>query len=618
MPRRTGRSGSRENHRLPGTRRGCYVRRSARARRFLPAAGFVPIAGPLAISDPNFWTGLNVERVNLDRAFVRSVVHESFYVDPIDLSAPPPLKLYIVEDKPDYLLFFRDDVLPTPAPGPAAPADEPQPEVVDPGNILATLVVDDSKVIELLAGLRPGDVKITAEGGGKTFTGKLLNKGKSGRDPFPKNTKFEIQYLFSKLPPGRYTVRLSISKVRTASQQTKVESNKTAKLTFHLKPDPVKPGKPGTPPRGFGLKDPWFEKGYVLDKYLKWPWPPEEILKTPIEEINPDPGWVDPIRDLAEDIARKYPEAPVDPGAMHVYRNKDHSPSEAAEEPYAWLAFDNGAYAPMVLVPNGKGLGTSVPVTRVGVGGLDDSTHGASLREAGIRDLDAFAYAWSGLIEDTLDVTANTAKAMLGEGRKQAAAVENSLFLFAGVDKTLDAAMGAAGIKTPADLANSNAEALVRALGEDKISTAMAQRLVDDARKAVPAAQWSLGSVEVGLNKEQLRKLEQQGIFTLGDLEKAKQADVAKAVNVTGAQAGTMIQRGKSAREGAFKVRKEGAPVTEVLGVNVASGLGLRALGVDNVNQLAGAKAEVIVGAFGGNLEAAKGVIVEAQNFLKI
>src|SRR5262249_26497289 len=130
--------------------------------------------------------------------------------------------------------------------------------------------------------------------------------------------------------------------------------------------------------------------------------------------------------------------------------------------------------------------------------------------------IDTVAAGWKGLISDVLGVSDTTSTNLISEARDKGRALIGSLQQFSGVDLTLEQALQGQGINGPAALANANAATLAVALNR---SPTYVQTLIDQARNAVPASEWSLAVGNLGLSRTEVDGLASRGITTQKELQ---------------------------------------------------------------------------------------------------
>jgi hypothetical protein len=602
--------------------------------RYLPPAGYLPL-GPGGFSSNVFFQGLDVEQVQVDTAFLRLLVHQSWFLEPIDLSAPAPLRLYQAPQSVDYLLFVRRERRPVEPSGPPPP---PEPGTT-PSTGRINVDVDVSEALKSSAAVRTllpvgeklreeVNIKVWAEDDlGNEYQARFVPSG--SRIGFVGEKEFEFdrgiaRFTIAALPAGAYTVRVRMKGFKEASRRKTLNAGQTLRVVFKLVPETKKPGSGVEQPKGTGKGDwidlKWYDKIAVFERYFKWPWPPEEVLGfDPV--VDPPPFAVQEwMKDWADWFRLQQPAAPIDPGNIRIHIDRSHTPDVTPQDPYAYLVFgDGGAYVPVVLTPTDRTLDRPVAVTKGGLAGVDRDVED-QLKSVGLTDLDVLGASWKGLVADAMGVSAATASSVIAEARGKVDELQGSLRIFSGVEKTLEDGLKAAGINDAVGLANADAQTLVGRLGEQGVTLAFAQRLVDEARQAVPASAWSLSAGKLGLKDQEIAALNALGITTQGVL-KTRAADptertrISSSIGVSAGALGTLVDSIDIARFATeFKgTRITGAPTTSVVGVNRDSAKALAGIGVGTVRDLALANANVIASAFGGDLAKATEVINAAK-----
>jgi hypothetical protein len=621
--------------------------------RYLPAAGYLPI-GPGEFTQATFFQKLTTDQAELDPATLRLLVQQSWFLDPIDLAAPPPIRLYQSPANPGYLLFVRAEQQPAPAPDQTTSLATGTGRItVDlrldkrattsfgeggPGSGRGGIVewVENERDIFLKAGadgdtvpIPAGALKVVAkDADGQTYPATYVRPYFSVADVrFGKGAAFvggRARFRIANLPSGPYTVFVTLKGFQPASKGAMVQADQTAAVAFVLKPrtktPPPKGEKPGQSRPGGWIKPGWYEKAVVVDRYPRWPWPPPEEVPQFQRVVDPPPDdvvtWLE---DWAQWFAGEHPDAPVDPGDPQIVVDTTHTPDTMPANAYAYAVFgDGGAYLPLVLTPGGRSFERDVPLAKGGLAGVD-STAAEKLQVSGLGSLDVLAAGWAGLVADTLDVGDEAAAGVIGAAREQTEALQGSTQVFSGVDAALAAALAGQGFDSSVALANAEPQVLADQLGGAGITLAYARLLVDEARRAVPASEWSLSAPQLGLTDGAIAALSALGITSQRTF-KAQAADanmkgqIAGALGVAAGQidalAGAVAL--KSAAEIASE-RRGAAPVTGVIGANRETGLALANLGFNTVGKLAGANAANLAAAFGGNETLATAAINAAK-----
>jgi hypothetical protein len=619
---------------------------------FLPPAGYLPVgAGQFTLN--TFFTGLTVNAQTLDPAFLRLLVRQSWYLDPINLASPPAVRVYSPPGQPGYLLFVRDENVPAPAP-PPPPGPGPTPTtgrinvvvslleiaIPAPGRLLrksdaldaslAKLGVVDKTIVDVP--VRAGFVQVYAvDALGTRYPAQFVPQGFGPIVVRREQVIFHrgaARFTIPSLPPGDYTVYVQALGFKTASSSTTVTAGQTAEVSIFLVPDTGKPiGPVHVPVTGVGgswITPGWFGKVSVVNQPPKWPWPPdpgpegafETVVDPPPSEVE---GWVE---DWANYLHAAYPAAPIDPGGARLVVSAGHTPDQVANAPYAYLVFgDSGAYAPVVLTAKDKTLDRPVSLADGGLPGVEAGA-AEQFRDVGVTSLDVLAAGWTGLVGDVLGVGAAAAGGLISSARDAVGGLQGSLRVFGGVDATLETALKGAGIDGPTALANANPGDLSAKVGAAQLSPALAQVLVDEARGTVPSSQWSLGSPQLGLKDEEVAALQAQGITTLGQLlartkDDAGKVAVGTVLGISAGQVGSLVGGVVIPNAATLAAARLGsAPVTGLVGIDRGTGLALAHLGYGSAGALAKADPAALASAFGGDANRAAAAIQAAKAHL--
>ncbi|HEX5165031.1 MAG TPA: hypothetical protein VFV93_06510, partial [Thermomicrobiales bacterium] len=387
------------------------------------------------------------------------------------------------------------------------------------------------------------------------------------------------------------------------------------------KPEAAPKVKPDHRVDGSWLEKGWYDHINIVDGLLGWPWqePLPEIDINPLDDPRPEEvdGW---LTEWAGWIKEQYPGAPVDPGAVTIYLDAAHTPESTPSQAYAYAVFgEGGAYAPIVLTPAGRSLDQQVALDKGAVAGVDRGV-AQRLEALGVTSVDALSSSWSGLVAGALGIDDGAATALIADARAQIPALQSSLLGFSGVDSQLDATLKGTAFNTPVALANARPDDLVQAVVQQGTMTeAFAERLISEARRTVPADQWSLTSSQLNLKQEEITRLNQLGVTTLKQFTdlaatQAGAGSIAGVLNVTPAQVTSLSDQVTIKDAAALATdRIAVGAVTGVLGVNSETGRSLAGLGVATVGALATADPDALAAAFGGQRDSALAAINNAR-----
>jgi hypothetical protein len=603
--------------------------------RYLPAAGYLPV-GTLRFNRDTFFATLDTERIEVDPAFLRLLVQQSWFLEPIDLATPPPLRLYEIPDNASYVLFVRAERQPQPAQAQPTPTPPPGPT---PSAGRINIVVDVSEARAPFAAVgapfTPGmklkagvDIKVWAEDElGNEYPAQFVPTRSGVTLIGRQDLEFDkgmAQFAVKALAPGLYTVRAQIKGLKEARKSVKLNAGQTVSVVFKMVPDTKKPGgKTDQPPsvgKGDWIKPSWYDKVAVIEKYLKWPWPPEEIVGfDPV--VDPPPAEVQEwMQSWADWVKQQHPDAPVNPGDIGIYVDQSHTPDATPQHPYAYLVLgDGGVYVPVVLTPSDRTLDRPVSVAKGELSGVDRHVE-EQLKSVGLTDLDVLGASWQGLVADAMGVSVVAAGSAIAEARSRIVDLQSSLRIFSGVDRTLESILRAAGINDAVALANTDAQTLVNQLGTQGVTLAFAQRLVDEARRTVSIGTWSLGDTALGLKDQEIIALNALGITTKGAL-RSRATDAEERLRISSTlgispEALDTLVRGIDLVRFATAIRDTRAastPVTGLVGVNRENARALARLNLSTARDLAQANVNVVARAFGGDVAKATEVINAAR-----
>jgi hypothetical protein len=636
---------------------GAPTMRATDRFQYLPAGGYLKVGGS-AFSSTTFFQGLGVTTATIEAAFVRSLLHDSWYVEPMNLTATPLVTVYSVTGHPEYVVFVRGEK------APPAPEEPPPPSGPKTGRAVIDVTVN-RKDFEVIDAVREAidarednernifdrlkekqrNPKLRGDGDrllleenlfkvtlkdehGVSYPLKFVSSKKINRfeTRLDLGTLGQARFTSDDLPPGSYTATVQVKGFIKASQEKVVNAGATTTFTFKLKraKEPPKPGTK-TPPDKRAPGDfvgPGIKEIQVVEGYKRHGWPPEGWEEIP--PLGDPPDFIGEFMDKwAEHFGGLNPGDPIDPGDGGIYLNPGYDAHAVAEEPYAYMAFGpGGVYVPLVLTTTDYGVDHPVSASKSGLGGIDQETS-ERLSRQGIDSVDTVAGGWRGLISDTLGVSSETAGNLITEARDKSRALIGSLQQFSGVDGALEQSLQNAGIDGPSALANASAADLAQRL---ELSPTFAQRLIDQARNSVPSSEWSLGSSNLGLRSQEVETLHSRGITTLKQLRDSftngtdqDKASLAQALNrsvgeLSGAVETIAVKSGAQLKT----ERLESAPLTSVPGVTRGTMDALRDLNLRTVGDLAGAQADVVSRALGGDSARATNIIGNAATFRNI
>ena len=595
--------------------------------RYLPAGGYLP-TGTGGFNRDVFFSGVNVlslplsDGLTLSDSGRRELIGQSFRLEPIDLSAPPPVFVY--EDAAaNYLIFLRaDDWQPITARQTASL----QVNLDFSNEFYAYFVNDYPKYAEFIT------LTLT-NSAGQTFAPV------SGPTLFTGDAQFGWTYQFTNLLPGTYSISVIAPYFMPQTQAVSLTWWQTLKTDIEMtrryygfggidggieRPRQQAPnlsagsGRVASDAGGAWLKPGWYGKITAHPSELRWPWPPDAAWQTRTPQGDPPPDALQWQQSLAANLADAHSKAPIDAAQTRIFVDPDHTPDQVAAVPYAYLVMGaNGAYLPLTLTPNDHLLDRPVSVTKGALAGVDDDT-AMRLGSVGIHDLDTLAAAPSSLVGQALSLDADSSAGLITDARAAVATLQNSLRTFSGVGPDLNAALTNAGFASARDLANATPQVLAEKLGGSGVNAAFAQRLVAEARQVVPASAWSLNAPELGLKTQDITALQGQGIATQAQLQFRVSSDEGKqaVASLLGSPVETIatLTGGVERAASAFVTQKADAvPVTSLTGVNSDIGKGLASIGAATVGGLKNRTPESIAPLFGGDVARAAEIITAAK-----
>jgi hypothetical protein len=434
------------------------------------------------------------------------------------------------------------------------------------------------------------------------------------------------RFAIKNLPPGNYTVTARLFGFKSASQRRAVLAGQTPLVTLDLvrttKGLPEIPEKPKALGPGKWIGPGWYDKVGLLPEYVRWPWPEPELIPNFDPVVDPPPPEVaEWLQDWVGWLQTEYPEAPIDPGGIRIFVNRDHTPDTVPQDAYAYAVFgDGGAFMPITLTPTDRSFAIDVPVAKGELAGIDRDLAGA-LANAGLGNLDLLAASWSGLVADTLGIGTSAAIDVIGESRTKVDSLQGTLGMLTGVDEGLITALAESdlNITSLAMLANADRQELASQLAGAGVTQAFAARLIDEARRTVSAGDWSLGPGALGLAPSEVSGLEAIGITSQGSFKAAAakselKAEIAETLGVSEAAIDALADTITIKDSKAIVTEiQEAAPVSSATGVTGATAIKLANLNIKTLGDLRKADPNLVAGVFGGNIGMAETAIGSAR-----
>ncbi len=511
--------------------------------RYLPAAGY--LRGVENIG--RFFNGIPYQTAIIDPDTINAQLQASFWLPPIDLDDPPPIVVYRHARNDNIHIFTR---LPRSyeVEEPDDPPIEEQPRtgevrahVTVPVELLrsgfqAAAIAHATHVavvpppqlpsiihlIEVTA-TNPRGVQHTLEFSMRAT--ELLNV-----DGLRQET-VRLVYLATLLA-DKYVVGMTAASFVPSKKPITLNSGATVTVNFTL--ERRERGTEEVPPR-IAVRErtavAWIGR---LAEQL----PPEVDERWLIEppEFAEMEVWA---RRLGELLGDQYPDEVIDPLEPRIFIDPAADPTHAPEHPIAYVEYGKGGAAvPLTIIPQEGTLDRPTTIAKGNLEGVDvDMTH--RLDKGNISELDELAYAPAVFVSDALNVDVGTAALLTAQAQERVSELQGSPLLLTGVGAGEIERMAAVLDVATADLtlstiANAKTSRLLTDNGFS--SAAFATRIIDEARRAVPAAEWSLDDEVLGLGSADVVSLQTIGIETKADLR--TRTDVVDALSSGGADAG--------------------------------------------------------------------------------
>lgn len=523
---------------------------------FLPAAGYLPIQGrtqPRAFRTTRFF-GNELTEQSIDPALVRSLFHESFYLDPIRPGIDA-IDLYQVNltSEVSYRLFARrQQPIILPEPEPDSPEDSTRP--IATGDLYITVLDAAGKVV---SDDRVQRVQVTHQTSGKVY---VAQKGKPYRDRpsslrqyknFLETERTRVAakyknrvrldrsvsssndfvalppkepsvYTFDNLPAGRYTVlAIPTQKIEVGvSRQVTVRANISNIATAIVRPLSLKP------PRDFWIpEDILTPGGIILDGF--WMNPQWREIYPEWERdvfINPvvDPSAEDWIRLEDADIQFGLEEVLVknpasDPGLVMegaaIYLRRDYLPTQATDTVVAFAQTSDGQRFPVIPLAADNALDKPASVDRTTIPDFDRATVDR-LNQAGLSELDAIASAPTQLVAAVLGQDKTYSTSLITDARETLQAdFRNGYLGYAGITPEQNTRLKQLGSKV--DLANASRDTIAAALQMGS-NNRFVDRFLTDVKATVPVASYDL--IRSGIDAAKAEALADLNINSTKDL----------------------------------------------------------------------------------------------------
>lgn len=514
---------------------------------WLPPAGILPV-GARGFAYRTFFKHQSLAPIQVDIAFARQVIQDSFYREPFR-SNDPEVELQVLQFRghPEYVVYCRVERVESATP----PQIEPLP---GPGGFDIDITWPTGSDPEIL------DVWAQDETG-KRFPA-IVDPLIALKVPHIFFRNDSARYRVRGLMPGQYWVKVKSRNFPIASVPAAAIAKTSVLVSVHLRhwQHPCPPKHKVTKPVDKILVDPdhrlvdnagRFYDGFAVmhDFRTKATAIPKSVVLAPgmqpsntVKDLIAE-RWecwleIDPDALVWTEVL---PEFWIDP---HFDPNVFPPPSD----PYAWMKIDDVAY-PLVLLPQERALPTTVPPTRANVEGLGIEEYLTVLEPMGLGDIDVLAGAWGGLYRDALDIPPASI-GMVSEtiANKTKNILETKQY-FAGVTPDIGQKLQQSDnqvLKDDVSIANSTVNEIfsnLMAVAGDDFATedqarALAVRMQATARDVVPVKAWTVNDDALGLNDALLTSMVDHGIQSKGELAAASE----ELRHVIAADAGTSLE----------------------------------------------------------------------------
>lgn len=424
-----------------------------------------------------------------------------------------------------------------------------------------------------------------------------------------------LGYSFRKLPAGLYTFYAKAAGRAAANVSSRVFDKQMAKVALLLDlsqktPETARPGP--KPDRGYllygdarWLRPEWWKEFWIPDwKIEHLEKPPRSPFPDPYPDPIPEKAWFE---HLLKEVETRFPDVSLRAGDVTFHLDPSYAPGGTTipAKPYAYLRFgDTGIYAPVILTTEVAGT----RLDKTGLGGLENQPGGKLLMSAGMNRVEILAAAWSGLVEEVMEIGADSAIAIVVQAGESMAGVDGLSSLVP--DEETRDKLGSKGYRNAVAIANAEPLKLAREIG---LELPKVIGLVEMAREAVPRRYWALDNLELGAESAAGARLKELNINTLGQLEAAIDAD-GTHVELLGDEQETAENKLRAHKAGLAAKQGTNMPV-----YRLAKGETARALfnaGVPDVASLANMDEAAKVALEDVDASVAEHLVAEAQNLI--
>ena len=225
----------------------------------------------------------------------------------------------------------------------------------------------------------------------------------------------------------------------------------------------------------------------------------------------------------------QYPNQGIDCSTPAIYMNDYYSPPRPGDvpvDPSAYAVFGDFA-VPLLVILYYYTTPLPVPLAKARIPGLTDDAIQA-LAGIGIHYVDQVTGAWAKLIADAIGQPVEYGTYLINDAIDAIDRINDKLRYYEGMNEEVEEILEQMSLNDDVALANADEQEL----GDNLKSVGFANRLIAQARRAVPPEHWSLESL--GLKPEQIQALQQIGISSKGAFAQRAQSDRTQLENTLG------------------------------------------------------------------------------------
>jgi hypothetical protein len=525
---------------------------------YLPAAGYLPVqklqadnlANTSSAIEKFFGVEIQPQKL-LETAFIRSLFHESFYVDSIK-PGKDLINVYTVKDIPadkHYIIFVRRRRVPVVIEKPPTAATVE--ETVQTGDLYVAVILADKKTlipdaaIKSLTAINQKSKErfleyhkvdpATLSGYTAVNFNAIVGQISASSDT---NLK-QFIYFFNNLPVGTYTINVAINvetvkpkKYYGLADQVVISANVEKAIAIPVREQsPTKPGRPFIPADkpvvvgGVRVGGGWLDPGWY-ERIPDW--------SEHLPGLNP--GYVDPapddwteVRDVGitlgvEEILGKSQD--LDPWVVaadpKVYVSNTLDPTVPAKSVNAFVQTKDGSRLPFIVQTVDNALNRFASVARTEIRDFDQFTT-ERLAENSLAQLDAFVSAPVSLLAAVLERSPEYIESLMSESRTVLQEdFRNGFMGYVGICKIeSDILKGVYkdvnNNADPVSFANTSEQDTIAKLKEKEITVneSFVERLLSDVRSTVSQKSYTLSGTS--MSTDQQKALKDKGVATNKD-----------------------------------------------------------------------------------------------------